>query len=233
MDLDFTKKSEVKVTMADYTKECIKIFDKVAPLEMGTKSSAAASNLFEVDEDSEKLSPRKAEAFHSLVAKHLFATKRAIPDTGLLILFLTTRVRDPSKQDWKKLVHLFKYLRGTQDIPLILRADGSGILKWCVDVSHRVHPTMRGHTGGGLTMGTGFPVSTSTKHKLSTRSSTETEIVGVDGCIPGVLWTRLFLEAQDYGVKENIVFQDNKALPLFSNSMTVLLSWNTIFSLTP
>ena len=37
MDLDFTTKGEVKVTMADYTKECIKIFDKVAPLELGTK----------------------------------------------------------------------------------------------------------------------------------------------------------------------------------------------------
>ena len=49
MDLDFTTKGEVKVTMADYTKECIKIFDKVALLELGTKSSAAASNLFEVN----------------------------------------------------------------------------------------------------------------------------------------------------------------------------------------
>ena len=71
MDLDFTTKGEVKVIIADYTKECIKIFDKVSPLELVTKSSAAASNLFEVDEDSEKLSPRKAEAFHSLVAKIL------------------------------------------------------------------------------------------------------------------------------------------------------------------
>ena len=85
MDLDFTTKGEVKATMADYTKECIKIFDKVAPLELGTKSSASASNLFEVDEDSEKLSPRKDEAFHSLVAKMLFATKRARPETGLSI----------------------------------------------------------------------------------------------------------------------------------------------------
>ena len=101
MDLDFTTKGEVKVTMADYTKECIKIFDKVAPLELETKSSAAASNLFEVDEDSEKLSPRKAEAFHNPVAKNLFETKRARPNTGLPISFLTTRVRDPSKQDWK------------------------------------------------------------------------------------------------------------------------------------
>ena len=126
-------------------------------MELGTKSSAAASNLLEVDEDREKLSPRKAEAFHSLVAKILFSTKRAIPNTSLLISFLITRVRDPSKQDWKKLVHLFKYFKGTEDIPLILRADGSGILKWYVDASHGVHPNMRGHTGGGLTVGTGFP----------------------------------------------------------------------------
>ena len=158
MDLDFTTKGEVKATMADYTKECIKIFDKVSPLELVTKSSAAASNLFEVDKDSKKISPRKAEAFHSLVAKLSFATKRARPETNLSISFLTTRVRDPSKQYWKKLVHLFKYLRGTQDIPLIPRANGSGILKWYVDASHRVHPNMRGHTGGGLTMGMGFPV---------------------------------------------------------------------------
>ena len=61
--MDFTTKGEVKVTMVDYTKECIKIFDKVAPLELVTKSSAAASNLFEVDEDSEKLSPRKLRTF--------------------------------------------------------------------------------------------------------------------------------------------------------------------------
>ena len=83
MDLDFTTKGEVKVTMVDYTKECIKIFNKVSPLELGTKSSAAASNLFEVDEDSKKLSPRKAEAFHGLVAKIVFATNRARPNTGL------------------------------------------------------------------------------------------------------------------------------------------------------
>ena len=134
------------MTMADYITKCINIFDKVSPLELGTKSSAAPSNLFEVDDDSENLSPRKAEAFHILLAKILFTTKRARPDTGLSISFITTRVRYPSKQDWNKLVHLFKCLRGTQYIPLIIRADGSGILKWYVDASHGVHPKMRGHT---------------------------------------------------------------------------------------
>ena len=36
--------------------------------------------------------------------------------------------------------------------------------------------------------------------------------------MPGVLWTRLFLEAQDYGVKENIVFQDNETAMLLENN---------------
>ena len=78
--------------------------------------------------------------------------------------------------------------------------------------SHGVHPNMRGHTGGGLT------ISNLTKQKLNTRSSTETKIVGVDGYMLGVLWTRLFLEARDYGVKENIVFQDNKTAMLLENN---------------
>ncbi len=41
-----------------------------------------------------------------------------------------------------------------------------------------VHPNMRSHTGG-LTMGREFPIVTSTKQKLNTRSSTESELVGV------------------------------------------------------
>ena len=75
---------------------------------------------------------------------------------------------------------------------------------------------MRGHTGGGLPMGTGFPVSTSTKQKLNTRSSIETEIVGVYGCILGVLWTRLFLEAQDYEVKVTMVDYTRECIKIFN-----------------
>lgn len=77
---------------------------------------------------------------------------------------------------------------------------------------------MRGHTGAGLTMGKGFPITASSKQKLNTRSSTETEIVGVDHVMPSILWTRLFLEAQDYGVTENIVYQDNKSAILLEKN---------------
>ena len=103
-------------------------------------------------------------------------------------------------------------------LPLILSASGSGILKWWIDASFAVHPNMRGHTGGGISMGRGMPIVTSTKQKLNTRSSTESEIVGVDDCMPAVLWTRYFLEAQGYAVRENIVYQDNQSAILMEKN---------------
>jgi hypothetical protein len=61
-------------------------------------------------------------------------------------------------------------------------------------------------------------VTKSSKQKLNTRSSTETEVVGVDDLMPPILWSRLFLEAQGYGVMENIVFQDNKSAMLLERN---------------
>ena len=116
------------------------------------------------------------------------------------------------------MAHLIKYLRGTKNLPLIMSAAGSGILKWWVDGSFGVHPNMRGHTGGGLSMGRGFPITTSTKQKLNTRSSTEAELVGVDDLMPAICWTRYFMEAQGYNVTENIVYQDNQSAILLERN---------------
>jgi hypothetical protein len=165
-----------------------------------------------------KLDKDKSTVFHNLVAKTLFATKRARPDTCTAIAFLTTRVRAPTIDDWRKLSHLMKYLRGTRIMPLILSGDGSGVLKWWVDASFAVHPNMRRHSGGGLSMGRGFPITCSTKQKINTRSSTESELVGADDFMPAICWTRYFLAAQGYHVRDNILFQDNKSAILLEKN---------------
>jgi hypothetical protein len=127
----------------------------------------------------EKLPPEKAIEFHNLVAKTLYATKQARPNTCTAIAFLMMRVQAPNKDDWNKLTHLMKYLRGTHMLPLILSANGTGILKWWVDAAFAVHPNMQGHSGGGLSLGRGFPIMSLTKQKLNTESSMESEIVWV------------------------------------------------------
>ena len=218
MQLDYRTDGVCKINMFKFLKECIADFERIMPKEKGTKTSAAPSNLFEINEDCVKLDKKQAEQFHSLVAKMLFATKRARPDTGLAISFLMTRTKEPDQDDWSKLAHLMKYVRGTRELPLVIGAKGSGMLKWWIDGSYAVHPNMRGHTGGGLSMGIGFPVSGSKKQKLNTRSSTESELVSVDDFMPAILWSRLFMKAQGYELDETIIYQDNQAAMLLEKN---------------
>jgi hypothetical protein len=62
---------------------------------------------------------------------------------------------------------------------------------------------MRGHSGGGLSLGRGFPIVSSTKQKLNTWISTESEIMGADDFMPAICWTQYFMEAQRYQVQDN------------------------------
>ena len=56
------------------------------------------------------------------------------------------------------------------------------------------------------------------KQCMSTRSSTEPEVVATDEIISPMIWTQLFLEAQGYPVKENILYQDNKSAMLLKTN---------------
>jgi hypothetical protein len=84
------------------------------------------------------------------------------------------------------------------ELPLILHADSATNVKWWDDGSHAIHPNMHGHSGGCVSLGMGMPITGSSKQKLNTHSSTEMELIMVDDFMPQILWTNLFLEAQDY-----------------------------------
>ncbi len=157
--------------MFDYLDGIVKAYDLVmskyndgfVPVTKRQYDSPAPDNLFTIDEDCEKLPEDMAADFHTLVAKTLYMTKRARPDTCLSVAFLSTRVGAPDRDDWEKLRHLVEYLRKDNTRPLVLGADNDRLLMWYVDASFAVHPNMCGHTGGGLTLGRGFPISASTK----------------------------------------------------------------------
>jgi hypothetical protein len=143
------------------------------------RNSAAPNGVFIVNKDAEKLSEEGTMAFHNLVAKTLYVSKRVRPDVSTAIAFLTTRVRAPDVDDWRMLSCLMEYLRVDRFHPLILSTNGSGVLMWYVDASFAVHPNMRSHTGGRMTMGRGFLIVSSTKQKLITRSSTESDLISL------------------------------------------------------
>ncbi len=101
------------------------------------------------------------------------------------------------------------FLKGTIDDVLQLEADDKQTLSWYIDAAFAVHMDMKSHTGAVFTMGKGALVSDSRKQRVNSRSSTESEIVGVDDEIHKVIWAKRFIEYQGFKVKHNIVYQDN------------------------
>lgn len=215
MTLDYSKKGKLIVDMEEYVTKMIEDF----PYDIPSKGKTpAAEHLFKVDKNAGQLNKQMKEEFHTFVAKALFLSKRGRPDISTAIAFLTTRVKEPDVDDWKKLLQLMFYLKQMKDLILTLEMDNLNIFKWLIDVVYAVRKNMKSHTGGVLTLEKGALYSRSTKQKINTKSSTEGEIVGVDDILPQVLWTNYFMRAQGYGSKETIVYQDNKSAILLENN---------------
>ena len=92
---------------------------------------------------------------------------------------------------------------------LTLSSEDLGIINWYVDASHAVHHDCHEQSGAMMTLGKGAVISFYRKQKLSAKSSTEAELIGVDDAIPQVLWTRYFIEDQGYTITEDVILQDN------------------------
>jgi hypothetical protein len=63
-------------------------------------------------------------------------------------------------------------------------------------------------------------VTGSTKLKLNTISSTETELVAVSDYLPMILWTNYFLDAQGYTSRDTVLNQDNQSAILLEKNGT-------------
>ena len=101
---------------------------------------------------------------------------------------------------------------------LTLRSDGSGHLKWHCDTVFVLHDDFRSHTGSTFLMSDGPITSLSRKQGTNKRCSTEAEVVATDKGISTMIWIQLFLNAQGYPVKENILYQDSKSAMLLKTN---------------
>ena len=217
MDLDYSKPGVLSVSMIPYIQSILEDFP-----ELITKSSRTphTDNLFKVRDPSEAeyLPEEQAQQFHRVVAQLLFLSCRARRDIQTPVAFLTTRVKKPDADDWGKVKRVLQYLRATMSMPLNLTVDNLQCTRWFVDASHGVHDDCKGHTGAGMTLGRGAAISFSRKQKINTRSSTESELVGVDDAMPTILWSLYFLQEQGYGTSHAVIYQDNKSAILLETN---------------
>ena len=112
----------------------------------GEASTPAASYLFDVNNNCEKLNSKATTDFHHLVLQLLFLWKRGHPYIQTAIAFLTTLIKEPDA-DEKKNILVVNYLCATKDLILILESDGNMNIYWWVDAVFTVHCDMKSHNG--------------------------------------------------------------------------------------
>jgi hypothetical protein len=208
MHIRYTEERTAEITMKDYLLEAI---DECGLEITRIASTPAKRTLFKVSDRSERLDDKEGQQFHSVTAKLLYVALRARMDLLLPIGFLSTRVSKSTQEDQAKLRRVLEYIKSSLDKTYTLGVDQLTTLRTWVDASYAVHPDMRSHTGGVMSLGRGGFGCTSTKHKISVKSSTEAETVGLSDYLPNTIWVTNFMEAQGYRINENYVEQDNES----------------------
>ena len=206
MTFDYSKPDKVRISMEGYIADVMRLCNV-----QGKAKTPAQEDLFTVNEHAEKLSITDLKTFHSWVAKLLYAGKRTRADILTPIIFLSTRVKAADIEDWKKLDRVLRYVNGTQDLSLTIELGKQVSVLAYIDCSHGVHADGKGHTGSVISLGKGAVFAKSSKQKLVSKSSTETELIGLTDDSSQVIWTRNFLIHQATKVPPATIFQDNQS----------------------
>ena len=163
----------------------------------GRSDTPSAEYLFQINlENPVKLVNPKAQFFHHFLAKILFLFKRDRPDLRPVVAFLCTGLKKPDTDDYNKPRKMIQYLQTTPNLWLTLEANSLHLIKCYIDASYEVHPDMRIHTGGSLSLVKEVIYGTSARQKINTKISTEAELVGMSDVMSQVLWTQYFMEDQ-------------------------------------
>jgi hypothetical protein len=232
MAISFNKQSRsISCTMPGYIKDILNMFDDenndmyeavmklpVSPnIWKGNASTPANSKLFEINPDALKIDK---SIYLSIIMKIMYLSNRTRHDLKLALSFLATRAKDPTIEDIIKLARVIRYIRSSIDLPLTFQPDELRLYAF-VDASYAVHPDAKGHTGIIISMGiNGGPIYTkSTKQKLVSRSSTESELIALTECVSHIIWMRSTMES--LGLKQHaatIIYEDNTSTIHMANS---------------
>jgi hypothetical protein len=202
MEIEFLEKGKLKLGLVQYIQGMLEELEEaITPYgeHLDRKyPHPAAKWLFTIKKDTNALDTVKSDLYRTFVAKLLWVMKRGRPDIEPTVSFLSTRVQAPTKDDWHKLKRLMSWLKQTATDVRIIGADDLLHMVVLIDSAHAVHDNMRGHTGGVTSFGTGLVDQKSSKQKMNTRSSTETEHVGTSEYLPKAIFFELFMTAQGY-----------------------------------
>ena len=195
-----------KLSMTGYIKDLLETTGTI-----GYADSPAGPHLFEVcpDEEAELLDKAAAKSFHTVVMKCHYLAKRMRFEILTAVAGLATRVQNPDLDDKLKLNRLLCYLNKVKEQLLKIRIDPAMQITAYIDASYAVHSNMMSLGGMCITMGSGCSLAKPYQIKLSTKSSTESELVAASDNLGEALFIHEFLTLLGYKLLPVLFLENN------------------------
>jgi hypothetical protein len=134
------------------------------------------------------------------------------PDILFAVSCAAQKCSKPNNGDMKAVLRIFQYLSCTLDLGIRYSSGGDMNLVGSVDASHNQYEDGRGHYGYSFSLGRGngsFDAKSS-KMKLNTLSSTESEYVAFCEATREAIWLRRLLSDMGFPqVGPTIIYEDN------------------------
>lgn len=199
---------DIHVNQTGYIKELLKRYG-LKQVAKPPKMPAATTLLDQEDKDSPKVSQKE---FLSVIMSLLYLARFTRPDILFATIILATRSANPTEEDLKKALRIVKYLAGTIEVGLTFRAKIPLIPKIFADASHCIHQDGKGHGGITITLGSAPVHSRSFKLKMTTRSSSESELVVLEEASTYVTWYSTLLKSMGIEARKPLtIYQDNQS----------------------
>ena len=207
MNLEFRQDGKVKIDMCGYIRKVLSANN----ISTTAKSPTSSNFSFNHPEDSPTLSESSMKSLHSTSAQLLYIASNARPDILFPVSYLTTRVGKYSEWDQEVAIHILRYLNGTINrcLTLCIPDTKNVTISLFADSSFHTHSDGKSHSGACISMGSGFVSWKSSKQSLTTKSSTEAELVAVSDQSALLFHAEKFLKGQGIIPTKKIIYQDN------------------------
>ena len=146
-----------------------------------------------------------------------YLAKRVRPDILTAVSWCASRVLNPTEEDEAKLDRVLGYLQATKTNGTILRIGEKVQLRAYVDASYAVYPDAKSVSGIVIMLGDAMIYVKSSKQKIVTRSSTESELVAISDSLSQILWTREYMLSSGIVIGPAILYQDNMSTIFLAN----------------
>ena len=171
-------------------------------------------------EVSSKLKPAPSQAepvnqteYQSAVGNLMYLAVSTRPDIAFSVNNLARFNSNPQKEHWTALKRILRYLKGTTNIGILYKHDGSDKCVGYSDADWAGDPSDKKSTSGYIFMFSDGPISRSSKkQKCVALSTAEAEYVALSGAAQECLWLRqLEVELGCLPEGPTLMFEDNQS----------------------